>query len=49
MPAIDMSGLDTQTKPMDAICEVLNDYHEGFISPLEAVGVINAIATEWRL
>lgn len=48
MPTIDMTGLNTQQAPMDAISEVLNDYHGGFINAMEAMGIINAVATEWR-
>ena len=48
MPTIDMAGLDAQRAPMDAIAEVLNDYHGNFINSIEAMGVINAITTEWR-
>ena len=45
---IDMTGLDTQTAPMDAIAEVLNDYHGGFTNAIETVALVNAITTEWR-
>lgn len=48
MAAIDMTGLDTQTAPMDAIAEVLNDYHGGFTNAIEVVALVNAITTEWR-
>lgn len=48
MPVIDMTGLDTQRAPMDAISEVLNDYHGNFINSVEALGIINAVAVEWR-
>jgi hypothetical protein len=48
MPVIDMTGLDTQSAPMKAIHEVLNDHYNGFINPKEALGIINAIACEWR-
>lgn len=48
MPVIDMTGLDTQQAPMDAICEVLNDYHGNFINSVEALGIINAVAVEWK-
>ena len=48
MPALDMTGLDTQTAPMDAIAEVLNDYNGGFTNAIEAVALVNAITTEWR-
>jgi hypothetical protein len=48
MPVIDMTGLDTQLAPMKAIHEVLSDYYNGFINSKEALGIINAIACEWR-
>jgi hypothetical protein len=48
MPVLDMAGLDTQTAPMDAIAEVLNDYHGGFTNAVETVALVNAITTEWR-
>lgn len=48
MPVIDMSGFKTQTEPMKAIEETLKDYKDGFLSGLEALGIINAISTEWR-
>lgn len=48
MPRIDMAGLDTQHAPMYAVEDVVNDCHGGFISPLEAVEIINAIVCEWR-
>lgn len=48
MAAIDMSGFDTQTAPIDAIISVLEDYSNGFTNSIETIGIINAIATEWR-
>ncbi len=48
MPAIDMTGLDTQIAPMKAIGEVLNDYAGGFINGKEALGLIDAISCEWK-
>lgn len=48
MPVLDMAGFDTQTAPMDAIAEVLNDYNGGFTNALETVALVNAIVTEWR-
>lgn len=48
MPTIDMTGLDTQSAPMAAVHEVLNDHYNGFINSTEAMGIINAIAIEWR-
>lgn len=48
MPVLDMSGLDAQTAPMDAIAEVLNDYHGGFTNSVETLSIVNAIVTEWR-
>lgn len=48
MPVLDMAGLNTQTAPMDAIAEVLNDYHGGFTNAVETVALVNAIVTEWR-
>ena len=48
MPTIDMTGLNTQTAPMDAVAEILNDYHGGFINSIEAMSIINAITVEWR-
>ena len=48
MPVIDMTGLQTQIAPMNAIHEVLNDYTNGFINSKEALGIINAIACEWK-
>ena len=48
MPTVDLSGLNTQSAPMDAIAEVLNDYHGGFTTAVETVAVVNAIVSEWR-
>lgn len=48
MPAIDMTGLNTQVAPMKAIDEVLNDYAGGFINSKEALGIIDAINCEWK-
>lgn len=48
MPSIDMTGLDTQSAPMAAITEVLNDHYNGFTSSIETLNIINAIAIEWR-
>ena len=49
MPAIDMSGLDTQRAPMDAIESVVADYNGGFTNSVETLSIINAIVTEWRI
>jgi hypothetical protein len=49
MPVIDLSGFDTQLAPMDAIAEALNDYHNGFTSSIETLGIISAITTEWKI
>lgn len=48
MPVLDMTGLNTQTAPMDAIAEVLNDYNNGFTNSVETLSIVNAIVTEWR-
>lgn len=48
MPVIDMSGLDTQQAPMNAIAEVLNDYNGGFTNSVETLSIVNAIVSEWR-
>ena len=48
MPTIDLNGFDTQSAPMAAIAEVLNDYHGGFTNSMETVSIITAITTEWR-
>lgn len=48
MPVIDMTGLNTQSAPMDAISVILGDHYNGFINSTEAMGIINAIAIEWR-
>lgn len=48
MPTIDMDGLNTQSAPMDAIAEVMNDYHGGFTNSVETLAIINAIVSEWR-
>lgn len=49
MPAIDMTGLDTQRAPMDSIESVLTDYNGGFTNSVETLSIINAIVTEWRI
>lgn len=48
MPVLDLAGLDTQSAPMDAIAEVLNDYNNGFTNSVETLSIVNAIVTEWR-
>jgi hypothetical protein len=48
MPVIDLTGFDTQSAPMGAIAEVLNDYHGGFTNSVETLSIVNAIVTEWR-
>lgn len=48
MPTVDLSGLSPQSAPMDAIAEVLNDYHGGFTNAVETVAIVNAIVSEWR-
>lgn len=48
MPVIDMAGLNTQSAPMSAIAEVLNDHYNGFTSSVETLNIINAITIEWR-
>jgi hypothetical protein len=48
MPVIDMSELDTQSKPMYAIAEVLQDYYDNCINSKEALGIINSINCEWK-
>ena len=47
MPVIDLNGFDTQRDAMSAVCAVLKDWDEGFLSGIEALCVVNAIATEW--
>lgn len=48
MPVIDLAGFDTQSDPMSAIAEVLNDYHGGFTNSVETLSIVSAIAREWR-
>lgn len=48
MPVIDLNGFDTQSAPMNAIAEVLNDYNGGFTNSVETLSIVNAIVTEWR-
>lgn len=48
MSVIDMSGLNTQIAPMDAIESILQDHHEGCLNHIEALSIINAIVCEWR-
>lgn len=45
---IDLAGFDTQSDPMGAIAEVLNDYHGGFTNSIETLAIVNAITAEWR-
>ena len=48
MPVIDLSDFDTQSAPMSAIAEVLNDYNGGFTNSIETLAIVNAITAEWR-
>lgn len=48
MPAINMSGLDTQTAPMGAVEDVVKDYVGGFLTATEAIDIVTAIVHEWR-
>ena len=48
MPVINMTGLNTQVAPMDAIESILVDHQGGFINHVEALSIINAIVCEWR-
>jgi len=48
MPVINMTGLNTQAAPMDAIESILVDHQGGFINHVEALSIINAIVCEWR-
>lgn len=45
---INLAGFDTQTAPVDAIAEIVNDVKEGFVNPLLAISYIDAIIIEWR-
>jgi hypothetical protein len=47
MATIDLTGFDTQNKPMYAIEDVLRDYTDGFLGGAEALSIIRAITTEW--
>ena len=48
LASIDLTGFDTQSAPMSAIAEVLNDYNSGFTNSVETLAIVNAIVTEWR-
>ena len=48
MAVINLQGLDTQTKPMYAVDEVLKDYYDNCITSKEALEIINAINCEWK-
>lgn len=48
MPVIDISDLNAQTKPMDAIDSILDDYDGGFMKAYEALAVIRAVVCEWK-
>lgn len=48
MPALDMSGFDTQLAPMKAIDDVLKEYHQGFLSGPETLNAITAISIEYH-
>ena len=48
MPIINLDGFDTQLDPMGAVCAVLKDWEDGFLSGIEALRIVNAVATEWR-
>ena len=46
---LDMTGLDTQTKAMEAIEMFIEDYNNGFISGMELIMGVKAIHQEWRI
>lgn len=48
MPVIDMTGLDTQSAPMKAIDDILKEYHNGFLSGIEALNIISIVSIEWK-
>jgi len=48
MSVINMTGLNTQSAPMDAVESILKDYYDNCINSKEAIVIINAIVTEWR-
>lgn len=45
---INLEGLNTQTAPVDAIAEIVEDVKGGFVNPLTALNYIEAIIIEWR-
>jgi hypothetical protein len=49
MPALDMTGLDTQGDAMAAIDMMVEDYDNGFISGIELIHAVKAINTEWKI
>lgn len=48
MPTVDLRGFDTQSDPMSAICEVVNDNFDGHVDAKTAMAYIKAICSEWR-
>lgn len=46
---IDLSGFDTQLDAMSAVCAVLDDWRNDYLSGIEALRIIDAIATEWSI
>jgi hypothetical protein len=48
MPKIDLTDLDTQIAPMEAISQILKDFHGGFTSSIETLEIINAVTYEWN-
>lgn len=48
MPSVDLRGWDTQSDPMSAICEIVNDNFDGHVDAKTAMAYIKAICSEWR-
>ena len=48
MATVDLRGFDTQSDPMSAICEVVNDNYDGHVDAKTAMAYIKAICSEWR-
>jgi hypothetical protein len=48
MTYIDLRGFDTQSAPMDAIAEIVDDTLNNYIDPKTAINYIYAVVCEWR-
>lgn len=48
MPVVDLRGWNTQTAPMDAISEIVNDNFNGHVDAKTAMTYIAAVCAEWR-